>query len=315
MTPVLIDCDPGMDDAVALMFALGSRVLDVKAITVVSGNLTADRCSANARRVLDLVGAPAMRVARGPLKPLVRPYPRDPFSHGDDGLAELRLPESARPEDPAFAADLIVETADAHPGELTLVALGPLTNLALATLKDPALPRKVARVIAIAGAFGFHAVGTERATGDNPASEWNVYVDPEAARIVFEAGYRLTALGLDVVTHPSIELSGADRAALAASRSPAAEFLLGVTAFVERRGFRSYCGLIDSLAVAAAIDPAVVTTETVRVAVETESSLTRGQTVVDRREHFQWTHLPRIEAGATVNAARFFELLVPALCD
>lgn len=313
MKPVLIDCDPGIDDSVGILFALGSGVLDVKAITTVSGNLTADRCSDNARRVLDLAGAADIPVAQGPLKPLVRPYPRDPFSHGDDGLAELGIAPSARPLDRRFAADLILDMAEAHPGELTVLALGPLTNLALATIKDPDLPKKIKQVIIIGGSFGFHSVGTTRATGDNPASEWNIYVDPEAAQIVFEAGFNLTAVGLDVATHPSIELSAENRQELVRAANPRADFLLGVVDFVERRGFRSYCGLIDSLAVAAAIDPDVIVTEDVSVAIETQSGLSLGQTVVDRRDHFRWTHLPTIAAAREVNSARFFELLLASL--
>ena len=314
MKPVLIDCDPGMDDAVALLFALGCGELDVRAITTVSGNLTADRCSGNARRVLDLASAPHIVVARGPLKPLVRPYPRDPFSHGDNGLANIPFPPSQRPLDPRFAPDLIIEMADAHAGELTLVALGPLTNVALALIKDSSLPQKLRELIILGGAFGFGVGGSQRATGDNPASEWNIYVDPEAAQMVFGAGFRLTAIGLDVATHPSVELSAFHRQKLIEADTRAADFLLGVIDFVERRRFKSYCGLIDALAVAAAIDPGVFGTEDVQVAVETQSALTLGQTVVDRRENFRWTHLPTISAACTVDAARFFDLLLPALC-
>lgn len=313
MKPVLIDCDPGIDDSVGILFTLGSGALDLKAITTVSGNLTADRCADNARRILDLAGAGDIPVAQGPLKPLVRPYPRDPFSHGDDGLGELGIGPSKRELDRRFAPDLIVEMADQYGGELTILALGPLTNLALATIKDPTLPKKVKELIIIGGSFGFHSVGTTRATGDNPASEWNIYVDPEAAKIVFDAGFNLTAVGLDVATHPSIELSKQHRETLEKAGTPAAKFLLGVVAFVERRGFRSYCGLIDSLAVAAAIDPSVIVAEKVAVAVETQSAISLGQTVVDRRDHFRWTHLPEIAAAREVHAGRFFDLLVPSL--
>lgn len=119
MKPVLIDCDPGIDDSVGILFALGSGVLDVRAITTVSGNLTADRCSDNARRILDLAAAGDIPVDQGPLKPLVRPYPRDPFSHGDDGLGELAVKPSGRTLDKWFAADLILDTAGAHGGGLT----------------------------------------------------------------------------------------------------------------------------------------------------------------------------------------------------
>lgn len=313
MRKILIDTDPGIDDAVAIMLALQSGQLDVKAITTVSGNLTADRCSANARRILDLIGAAPIPVARGPHKPLARSYPKDPFSHGDDGLANLGLPPSNRPEDPRFAPHLIVETVNAHAGDITLVALGPLTNLALALLQDPQLPHKVRSLVIIGGAYGFNSAGATRATGDNPVSEWNIYVDPEAAQQVFEAGFALTAIGLDVATHESIELGAGQRQALARSERKSAWFLSGAVNFVESRGFRSYCALIDALAIASLLDPAILRTERVRVGIETRGELTTGQTVVDRREHFQWTHLPLIEAAAAVDGERFLQCLMSGI--
>jgi inosine-uridine nucleoside N-ribohydrolase len=313
MVKVLIDTDPGIDDALAIMLAIQSGKLDVKAITTVSGNLTADRCSANARKILDLIGAGDIPVARGTQKPLARVYPKDPFSHGDDGLANLGLPASGRAEDPRFAADLIVETVNAHAGDITLIALGPLTNLALALLRDPELPRKVSAVVAIGGAYGFNSAGSTRATGDNPVSEWNIYVDPEAAKLVFEAGFALTAIGLDVATHENIELRERQRELLARSKRKSAWFLAGAVDFVEKRGFRSYCALIDALAVAAVLDPTIIRTQSLRVGIETRGELTTGQTVVDRREHFQWTHLPIIEAASEVNGERFLHCLMAGI--
>lgn len=315
MIPTLIDCDPGIDDSVAILFALGSGVLDVKAVTTVSGNLTADICAQNACRILDLANRKDIPVAAGPLKPLVRPYPRDPFSHGSDGLGELDLPQPSRGPEDIFAPDLIIREADRHNGELALLALGPLTNIALALIKDPLLPRKIKRLVIIGGSYGFQSNGSTRATGDNPASEWNIYVDPEAAKLVFEAGFNLSAVGLDVATHPSVELSSEHRATLAAASNDQSRFLLGVVDFVERRGFRSYCGLIDSLAVATAIDDSVLTYETVAVGIETSSPLSLGQTIVDRRDHFRWSTLPSVEAASEVDAERFFALLIPAIAS
>lgn len=312
MKPLLIDCDPGIDDAVAIGLAHRSGVFDIVAVTTVSGNLTADRCSENARIVLDLLETGDIPVAQGPLKPLVRRYPRDPFSHGDNGLANLTFPPTGRALDPRFAPDLIIEMADRHPGELEIAALGPLTNLALATIKDPALPSKVAKVNVIAGAFGFQHYGTSRATGDNPASEWNVYVDPEAAQLVFEAGYTLTAVGLDVATHPRLTLSREQRATLAAAGTPLASLVLNVIDFVEKRGFGAYCGLIDSMAIASLIDPDLVTTEAIRVVVECQSPLSLGQTIVERRENFAWDGLSQIMGVKDAKFAEITDLLVSA---
>jgi inosine-uridine nucleoside N-ribohydrolase len=310
---IIIDTDPGIDDAVAIMFAFGSGLLDIKAITTVSGNLTADRCSVNARKILDLLGAGHIPVARGKQSPLVRPYPKDPFSHGDDGLANLALPDTNLPEDPRFAADLIIETVNAYPHEVAILGIGPLTNLALAVMKDPSITRKVSELIIIGGTYGTHEVGFRRATGDNPTSEWNIYVDPEAANIVFNAGFNLTAIGLDIAAGDSIRLSHRDRTALTSSSSKQSEFLQGVLEFVSRRGFLPYCGLIDSLAVAAAIEPTILTTQLLHVGIETKGELTLGQTVVDRREHFCWTQLPKVRVATSIDTARFIKLLLDAI--
>ncbi|RFU29522.1 hypothetical protein B7463_g6817, partial [Scytalidium lignicola] len=329
MKNVLIDCDPGIDDSVALLFALNHPELEIQAITTVSGNLLADRCSLNARRILHLSDLPKARnipVACGPLKPLVRPYPRDPFFHGSDGLGGLGiLNTGGLEENGQFAPDLIIDTVNEHKEVvtaaglkgLTIICLGPLTNLALAVMKDPSLPTKVTEVLFIGGSFGFNSESTVRATGDNPVSEWNVYVDPEAASIVFNAGFNLTALGLDIVTLPSIELSPNHRQKLCEGllKSPAVKLLLNLLDFAESRQFASWCCLIDSVAVAAAIDYSIIEVEEIKVAVETQSSLSLGQTIVDRRERveFQWSHLPKIKAARAIDATKFLDTLVNTL--
>jgi len=313
MKKIIIDTDPGMDDAVAIMFALASNQLEVLALTAVSGNLPADATAANARKILSLVGAAPIPVAKGPPTPLARPYPRDPFSHGDDGLANLGIAPSRLPEDSRPAHQLIVDLVNRHPGEITILCIAPLTNLALAVQADPKLPQKVAELIVIGGSYGLNVTGAQRATGDNPASEWNIYVDPEAAKIVFEAGFKLLAIGLDVATHPKLDLSREHRQRLDKSAKPSAWFMKGVCGFVEERGFGSYCGLIDSLAVAAALDRSLFSTVQLKVGVETKGELTLGQTVVDRREHFRWERLPTVEVASDVDSDRFLALLMGAI--
>jgi inosine-uridine nucleoside N-ribohydrolase len=312
VTAVLIDTDPGIDDAVAILFAVKAG-LAVKAITTVSGNVPADRGSVNARKILELIGVDGIPVAQGTPAPLVRPYPKDPFSHGDDGLAGTGLPEPALRADRRFAPDLILEVAEAHAGDLVVLALGPLTNIALALLKDPSLATRVRRIYLIGGVYGLAEHAYRRATGDNPVSEWNVYVDPEAAQQVFGSGIPITALGLEVGTHPDLELRTEDQERLAASSRPEARFLLDVAAYVRGRGFDSYCGLIDSMAVAAALDPGVVSTRRHKVAVETTGTVTRGQTVVDDREHFRWDHLPELDIAVTADHVRVLTMIVDAL--
>jgi purine nucleosidase/pyrimidine-specific ribonucleoside hydrolase len=310
VNPVLIDTDPGIDDAVALMLALRRPEIDVRAVTACSGNLRADYSAANALRVLDHVGRSDIPVAVGALAPLKRPYPKDPFSHGDDGLGNTGLPPSSRTPDTRFAADLIVETAGQYPGDLTIIALGPLTNVALAITRSPALTRQVRALVLTGGAFGLTPYSALRATGDNPVSEWNIYVDPEAARLVFHSGFQITAVGLDFSCHPRINLSDEVQASLRRSDTPEARFLTGVLEFVKSRGFESYSAIIDALTVAIAVNPSLANTVQLKVDIETESPLTLGQTVVDRREHFRWDHLPTVNVVSEIDYEAFHALLL-----
>jgi inosine-uridine nucleoside N-ribohydrolase len=310
MKRVILDCDPGIDDSLAILFALKSPELKVEALTAVSGNLVARRAAANICKTLDLIGAPDLPVAVGMDTPLVRPYPADPFSHGDDGLGNTFLPESTRRLDPRFAPDLLIDLVDQYPGEITILASGPLTNVALALMKDPTFGRKVGNLYFLGGAFGFNEYAYKFATGDNPVSEWNVYVDPEAARLVFHSGIPMTAIGGDVFAHPSINLQDVHVAALQAAANREAAHMLDLLGFVTGRGFLSYCILIDSLCVAAALEPALLQTREIHVDVETQGKLTLGQTVVDTRANFRWSHLPRIEAACGADFDRFLERLV-----
>jgi inosine-uridine nucleoside N-ribohydrolase len=311
--PVLIDCDPGMDDAIALLLALGDRRLDVVAVTAATGNLTAERTSVNARKILDLAGAGAIPVAQGPNQPLVQPYPADPFSHGGDGLGETDLPDSPRPLDPRPAPQLIVDMVHAYTGRLTIIATAPLTNLALAFQESPDIADQIERVVLIGGAFGFNESAWQYATGDNPVSEWNFRVDPDAAHIVLRSGVPITALGVDVWGGPQLNLDPRHRERLQRSATPAARFLCSLLDYVERRGYGSYTVLIDALAVAAVLAPSLIETCRVRVDVETKGELTLGQTVVERRLRHGWTDLPEIEAACDVDAGRFHELLIRAI--
>jgi purine nucleosidase/pyrimidine-specific ribonucleoside hydrolase len=314
MKNLLIDTDPGIDDAVALLFAMGCGKLDIKAITTVSGNNSAARCSINARKILELCGARHIPVACGQATPLVRPFPYNSFSHGSDGMGDAGLGDPTLEQDPRFAPDLLIEMVDRHAGDISILGIGPLTNLALAVTKDPTLPRKVTELVVLGGAYGFDTAWSSRATGENPVSEWNFFFDPEAAKIVFEAGFKLTAIGLDITAQSTMILAEADRVRLRLAETPAAQFLLDCVAFLESRGYGAYGALIDSLAVAALIDPDVITTEVLRVNIETKGEFTLGQTVVERRQRNPWTNWPLVQAAASVDIPRFFNLLIDSLC-
>lgn len=310
MKKIILDCDPGMDDSMAIVMAAKSPDLELLAVTTVNGNYPVDITSTNARKMLELLGKTNIPVARGMAHPMVRPAPGDPFTHGTDGQAENFLPEPAMPLSPLHAVDLIIETVRKYPGEVTILSTGPMSNLAMAITKEPEIMHQVAGIIAISGAFGLNRYAFANATGDTPQSEWNVYVDPDAAKLVYESGIPLVALGLDVATHFDVNFSEADIAALEASPKAEAQFLRQAIRFVNGRGFEAYCTIIDCMAVAYAIDPSLVEVVEGHVGVETQSPLTLGMTVLDSRHHHVWTHLPLIRIGARADCKRFLTMLL-----
>ena len=315
MKNVLIDTDPGMDDALAIILALKSRKLRTLAVTAATGNLTSDKTAANALRVLDLLDRGDIPVGQGPLLPLDGDYPVDPFSHGSDGLAESHFPASARTVDPRPAAQLIVDTVNAHAGDISIAALAPLTNLALALEIDPQLPEKVTELVIIGGSYGLTPYAWSQATGDNAVSEWNIFVDPEAAHRVFRAGFDLVAVGLDIATHPRINFRDSDLDRLRRARTPEAALAARVVDYVKGRGYQSYCSLIDSVAVAALIDPTLIECVEVRCDVERRGELTRGMTVVERRAHHGRKDLPVIRTVSGLDFDRFLDLVTTVLSD
>lgn len=310
MKKIVIDTDPGMDDALAIVLAAKSSAVEVLGISTVAGNYPIDITSRNALKTLELIARTEIPVARGMGKPLARPLPKDPFSHGSDGMAETHLPDPVTPLSPRHGIDLIIETVRAHPGEVTLVCLGPLTNAAMAIMKEPGIVADIKEIVCIAGSYGLNRYAFANATGDTPQSEWNVYVDPEAAKLVFESGAAIRAVGLDVATHFDINFSEAQLETLRTSSRKEANVAERMVQFVRGRGFESYCVLIDSMAVAAVIDPTLIGTQRARVGVETKGELTLGQTVADFRHHHAWQHLPEIEVAASADYRRFLDLFM-----
>ena len=309
---VIIDCDPGMDDASALMLAIRSGGLNVRAITCATGNLLADRCAQNACRILDLLGAGEIPVSAGALQPLTRQYGVDPFSHGSDGLGDIGIPSSTRSLDPRFAPDVIIDVAQQYPG-ISLLATAPLTNLALALIKAPGVAELIGHVYFIGGNYGFHECSQLYGTGTTPQSEWNVLVDPEAVRMVFRSGIPLTAIGVDVWTRDEMNLSDVELDRLATSDRREARAIAGFVEFVQGRGYGRYCAYIDATAVALLLNPSMFSTREVGVDVETVSPLTLGMTVVERRVHHAWTDLPRINVAYDADFSEFREFVVGML--
>jgi inosine-uridine nucleoside N-ribohydrolase len=188
--PIVIDCDPGHDDAIAIMLALGSPEVELRAVTTVSGNAPLQRTTANAIRVLDHVGRSDVPVAAGADRPLVRdPYPQGEV-HGESGLDGPALPPPGRAPLEAHAVDVIAEIATASDRPVTLIAIGPLTNVAIFVARHPEAAAALERVVVMGGSIGLGNV--------TPAAEFNIWGDPEAARRVFTSGLHVTMVGLDV---------------------------------------------------------------------------------------------------------------------
>ncbi len=309
MKKIILDCDPGMDDSIAIVMAAKAPGLELLAITTVHGNYPVDITSKNALKMLELLERTDIPVARGMEKPLVRANPKDPFTHGIDGQADNFLPEPSATLSPMHAVDLIIHKVLENPKEVHLLVTGPMTNIAMAMLKEPAIVENIASIIAISGAFGFNEYAFLNATGDSPQSEWNVYVDPEAAKIVYQSGVPLVALGLDVATHFDVNFTEEEIVSFSVNKRLEAKFLAQAIRFVQKRGFEAYCTIIDCLAVAYAIDSTLVEVCTGHVGIETTSDLTLGMTVLDRRHHHQWTQLPVITIGKTANHKKVLELI------
>ncbi|MEM9813172.1 MAG: nucleoside hydrolase [Pseudomonadota bacterium] len=306
---IIIDTDPGQDDAVALLLALASPELEVLAITCVAGNVPLALTSLNARKICDLAGRRDVRVASGAAAPLSRALVTAEEVHGRTGLDGPDLPSPETPLDPAAGVDVIVDLlAGAGPGEITLCALGPLTNIALA-LRQAGDARAAIREIVLMGGGCFEGGNT------TPAAEFNIYVDPEAAAEVFAAGLPLTVLPLDL-THKCLTTSGR-LAAIRALDTPVAEAVVAMLAFFERHDEAKYGTdggpLHDPNVIAWLLRPELYSGRKINVEIETGSDLTRGMTVAD------WWGVTDRPANATwlrdVDADGFFALLTERLRD
>jgi uridine nucleosidase len=304
---VIIDTDPGIDDTMAIFLALASPELLVEGLTIVFGNASAEQCARNAGKVLEVAGRADVPVAVGAAKPLVRPYHgRGDMVHGRDGLGETYL-AAGRQVPQARAVDFLISAVTASPQELTIIALGPLTNLALAVSLEPRLGEWVKDVIVMGGAATTRGNAT-------PAAEANIHNDPEAARIVFHAGWPLTMVGLDV-TH-QVRLSPEDLDQLTAAASPVTEMISSITPFYLNFARSARAGLDgiyvhDPTAVTYAISPHLFRTQQVYVDVETEGHRTLGQTVPDFRG--QWGAPPNVRVCLDVDGRGVRELFLDRL--
>ena len=270
---VMIDTDPGVDDALALLLAMRSPELKIEAITSVAGNVPLDLTLPNALRMVEIAGRTDIPVAAGANRPLLRRLVSATYAHGENGLGGAVFPEPATRPVPEPAAVLIGQVVRKFPGEVSLITLGPLTNIAAALSADRELAGMVRSLVMMGGSL----------SGGNitPAAEFNIYVDPEAARIVFQSGIPITMVGLDVTRRTT--LTDDHVRALEATQTPvsqaAAKIARNAITHTRERGFLVGPNMHDSLAVAAFLDPSLLNWKQYYVDVETWGELTAGETV------------------------------------
>lgn len=303
---IIIDTDPGVDDAMAIFFALRSPELDVIGLTTIFGNVHTDLATVNALRLLDIAGRPDIPVAKGADDPLAVPFGGPvPFVHGDDGQGNIGLPPSTRRAVSESAAQFIVEQVMAQPGEITLVPVGPLTNLALALRLEPRIARNVQQVVLMGG----NAIVPGNAT---PCAEANIHNDPEAADVVFSAPWPVVMVGLDV-TH-KVYMSAAHIEDYARMDNPLAQHVYRILPH-----YRKYFGdnygidgifVHDSSAVAYLLDPTLFRVIEREVAVDCTHDLGRGKTwpALGERVTPPWAGRPKVTICTEVDSERLVQL-------
>jgi purine nucleosidase len=307
MTRLVIDTDPGVDDAHAIMMALAHPQAQVEAITTVAGNVSLNRTTANACTILDICDRD-VPVYAGCNKPIMGYFGDASYIHGKDGLGDSNFPPSKREVASEHAVNVLMRLADESSGDLTLVTIGPLTNVAIATRLDPVLPEKYKRLVMMGGAI--RSMGNTQ----NTSAEFNIYTDPEAAAIVFDTWKEVTLISWETTLAHCLTAEQIE--ALGAFDTPRSEFFKRITEntveFIQQVLGRKVLFAPDSLAMAVALEPDVVQkAESHFVQVEVAGNHTRGQTTVD------WYDRTGVDSNANiilnVDMVRFWELMEAAV--
>ncbi len=308
MRHLLIDTDTASDDAVALVMALRRPDVRIEAITVVAGNVPVDQGVQNALYTVELCGR-QVEVFSGAGRPILRPLDTAQEVHGGDGMGDIGLELSGRTPESGHAVDVLVDRIRARPGELTLVCLGPLTNVAMALHKDPLIASKVADCVIMGG--------TGKGPGNvTPVAEYNIWADPEAAKVVFQSGMPLTLVGWDISCASAV-IDAEAEAELRAQGTELAHFAVDIqgvlTDFAHSVTQLAGFDLPDPIAMAVAIAPEIAETEAVHTAVVTGDGLARGQTI------FDWLGVtgqePNVRVVRHVPRQVFLKMLHDALRD
>ena len=316
--PIVIDVDTGIDDALALLYACAAPAAEILGVSTVVGNVGLSSATRNTRAVLALAGRGDIPVWPGAASPLSSVSADARHVHGESGLGHAVLPEPPEPASRTHAVDAIVAAAHAHAGRLILVATGPLTNIALAVMREPELPSLVKRFVIMGGAYAESGNVT-------PSAEFNIWHDPEAARIVFRAfggvgAAPIVAIGLDVTRKMTFDEKDVAAFAASAAGKPGGAALTRCIEDASRFYFermeawqgRRHLVMHDPLAVAVALDPTLIESRRAAVDVETSGRLTTGATIADWRG--QWGRLANTEVAVSVDAERarkmFFEAML-----
>jgi inosine-uridine nucleoside N-ribohydrolase len=304
-TKVFIDCDPGHDDAIAILMAAALPQLDLVAITTVAGNQTLDKTTRNARVVCGVAGIEGVPIAAGADRPLVRDSITAAAVHGESGLDGPVLDGIEAALDPRHAVDLIVETYQSSTEPVTLVAIGPLTNVALALRMHPTLAARIPAIYMMGGAWGLG--------NHTPSAEFNVFADPEAARAVVHSGIPISMSGLELTSHTAITDDVVRR--VSELGTPVGRFVGDILEFY-RGSFQARHGydgapIYDACTIAWLADPDLVRSRPMNVEVDTNEGPNLGRTVVDVQGVLG--REPNVDVGIDLDAARFWELVISSL--
>ncbi len=301
--PVIIDCDPGLDDVVALLLAGKNENIDLRAVTVVGGNQRLEKVGMNALKVLSFAGID-VPVAFGFAGPLIRDLQVAPEVHGDDGIYGIELPQARFKKSEKHAIDLMGDILRDSKEKVNLVAMGPLTNIAMFLKKYPELKRKIERISLMGGAI--------RGGNCSPVAEFNIYVDPEAADIVFKSGLAITMSGLDITHQANVYREDIEEIKKIDNKVAKllVEILENLMIFHRSTGFDG-CHLHDPVALLAVANPELVKTRPLYVEVEVQGKLTRGMTVASLEDRFNKN--PNAQVGFHIDREAFVKNIIDSI--
>lgn len=305
MRHTILDTDPGIDDALAFMLALSSPEIEIEAVTTVDGNVSQQQEHENAKRLLEFLERPDIPVAQGAERPLLRSRTHAESYHGKTGLGDAILPKAIMKSDQRTAAQLITEIVEQFENKITIVAIGPLTNIALSIMLNPELPKMIEKLVIMGGAYNVTAYGCGNSSA---VAEFNIWHDPEAAKIVFDSGIPMVCTGLDVTTHPENRLNRQLFSQIEEMGTKRSRLVVDLIRSVVVR----YDGisLHDPLAIAYIINSSLFQTKRYRVNVETRGEFTEGMTVIDRRRWYNPQKEENIEIITEVDSKRFLNIIM-----